>query len=126
MTTINERIKLLIEALGLNKNSFSTKIGVDSTVIHNIVSGRLTKPSFDVLEKILLSNDNINLEWLILGKSDKLFKDNKAQFQYTNLAESPAEYAAQSDIMKELERLRTENEALYKAFRELGAGKKKH
>jgi hypothetical protein len=125
MTTINERIHLLIEALKLNKNSFSIKIGVDSTVIHNIVGGRLTKPSFEVLEKILLSDDNINLEWLILGKGDQIFK-NKPGTEYLNFAESPADYNSdQNKLIKELERLKTENEALYKAFRELGKEKKK-
>jgi hypothetical protein len=129
MTTINERLGLLIEALKLNKNSFSIKIGVDSTVIHNIVGGRLTKPSFEVLEKILLANDNINLEWLILGKGDQIFKDKTdipLKENYLNLAESPGDYNSdQSKLIKEMERLKIENEALYKAFRELGKEKKK-
>jgi hypothetical protein len=127
MTTINERVGILIEALKLNKNSFSVKIGVDSTVIHNIVGGRLTKPSFEVLEKILLSDDNINLEWLILGKGDQVFKDKipSMKKKYLNVAESPANYSDQNKLIKELERLRAENEVLYKAIRELGQGKKK-
>jgi hypothetical protein len=126
MTTINERVGILIKALKLNKNSFSIKIGVDSTVIHNIVGGRLTKPSFEVLEKILLSNDNVNLEWFILGKGDQIFKETSAtKKEYSSVAESPADYRDKNEVMKELERLRTENEVLYKAFRELGKGKKK-
>jgi hypothetical protein len=127
MTTINERVGMLIEALKLNKNSFSISIGVDPTVIHNIVGGRLTKPSFDLLEKILLSYDNINLEWFILGKGNQIFKDKSSQLKekYLKVAESPADYSSQNKILKELERLRTENETLYKAFRELGQGKKK-
>jgi hypothetical protein len=128
MTTINERVGMLIEALKLNKNSFSILIGVDSTVIHNIVGGRLTKPSFEVLEKIILSNDNINLEWLILGVGDQIFKDKTpaVRKRYLNVAESPANYSMdQEKLMKEVERLRTENETLYKAFRELGMNKGK-
>jgi hypothetical protein len=125
MTTINERVGILIDALKLNKNSFSISIGVDPTVIHNIVGGRLTKPSFEVLEKILLSHDNINLEWFILGKGDQIFKDKTSEVKkkYLNVAESPANYNDQNKLMKELERLRTENEVLYKAFRELGKRK---
>ena len=127
MTTINERVRALIEALKLNKNSFSVKIGVDPTVIHNIVGGRLTKPSFDVLEKILLSFDNINLEWFIVGKGDQIFRDKAlaGKKKYLNVAESPADYSNKNEVMKELERLRAENETLYKVLRELGAGKGK-
>jgi hypothetical protein len=127
MTTINKRVEMLIGALNLNKNSFSISIGVDPTVIHNIVGGRLTKPSFDVLEKILLAHDNINLDWFILGKGDQIFRDkaSSGKKKYLNAAESPADYSNNNEVMKELERLRTENETLYKAFRELGLGKAK-
>lgn len=48
--TINNRIELVINALKLNNNSFSMRIGVNSTVIHNIVKGR-NAPSYDVLQK---------------------------------------------------------------------------
>lgn len=65
---INDRLKVLIESLGLNNNLFAKQIGVNPVVTHNIISGRKTKPSSDVLEKILLSFDNINAEWLVCGK----------------------------------------------------------
>ena len=65
---INDRLKVLIEAVGLNNNLFAKQIGVNPTVTHNIISGRRTKPSSDLLEKILLSFDNINAEWLVCGK----------------------------------------------------------
>lgn len=64
--TINERIGTLIKALNLNNNSFSQRIGVNPTIIHNIVKGR-NAPSFDILSKIKLSFDNINTDWLITG-----------------------------------------------------------
>ncbi len=65
---IQDRIKSIIDAFGLNNRSFSLKLGVDPTVIHNIVAGRRSYPSFAVLEKIILSFDNIDARWLLTGK----------------------------------------------------------
>ncbi len=73
MSNINNRILQVIDYLGLNRNSFSKKIGIDNNVtIGNIVGGRQNKPSYDVLEKILQTFDSINSEWLITGKGEML------------------------------------------------------
>jgi len=80
---IQNRIEILIKSLGLNTNSFANKIGVKNAVIHNIVShsGRRSKPSFDLLSKIILSFDNINSNWIITGdgnifNSEKLYAED--------------------------------------------------
>lgn len=74
--SINDRIELIIKELGFNKNSFSKKIGLDNnTTITNIVSGRRSKPSYDLLNKIILSFDSINSEWLLTGEGPMLKKD---------------------------------------------------
>jgi hypothetical protein len=69
--TINERLELLISTLKQNNNSFSNSIGVNSTIIHNIVKGR-NAPSYDILNKIALSYDDINMNWLISEKGEIL------------------------------------------------------
>lgn len=70
LKSINQRIKFLIDELNLNSRAFSIKLGIDPTVMHNIVSGRMSMPSYVVLEKILLTFDNINAKWLITGKGN--------------------------------------------------------
>lgn len=67
--TINERLRAVLEALGMNTRSFALEAGIDPAVLHNIVSekGRQSKPSFDLLEKILVSFDNISSEYLMRG-----------------------------------------------------------
>jgi transcriptional regulator with XRE-family HTH domain len=77
--TINYRIELLINALELNNNSFSTRIGVNSTVIHNIVKGR-NAPSYDVLQKILSSFDNISADWLITEKGEMISNTKRIDY----------------------------------------------
>ncbi len=71
MKSVNERIKFLIEEFNLNSRAFSLKLGVDPTVVHNIISGRMSMPSYLVLEKILLTFDNVNAKWLLTGKGEK-------------------------------------------------------
>lgn len=71
---INDRIQNLIDKLQLNPNAFAETVGVTSTVIYNIVKGRRSKPSFEVLQKILLTYQAINANWLLNGDG-KIWKD---------------------------------------------------
>jgi len=72
--TINNRIDLLINTLKMNNNSFSVKLGVSPTIIHNIIKGR-NAPSYDIIQKIVLSFDNINTNWLITGAGEMFAND---------------------------------------------------
>lgn len=67
---INERLKQLVNALGLNNNSFAKAIGVNPVVTFNVLEGRKSKPSFELLEKIIFTFDNINLYWLLKGEGE--------------------------------------------------------
>lgn len=64
---INDRISQLIGKLEITPNAFSDIIGVKSTVVYNIIKGRRSKPSYDVLQKILLSYQAVNANWLLNG-----------------------------------------------------------
>lgn len=71
--SINARIQEVMEHFNLNKNSFSKALGLSNNVtIGNIVGGRKGKPSFDILQKIILNFDSINSEWLLTGEGDML------------------------------------------------------
>ena len=71
---INERILHLIELKGFNKNSFCLKIGIKPQTLHHIIAGRKTKPSFNVIKKILSTFVDINAEWLITGSGKPIVK----------------------------------------------------
>ena len=64
---VNDRISELIEAIGKSIGAFSSQIGVAPPVLYNIVSGRRSKPSFELLEKIVDAVPDLNLAWLIKG-----------------------------------------------------------
>lgn len=80
--TINGRIDSLINSLRMNKNSFGKFINVSPQNIHNIIGERKSKPSSEILEKIvtavnsLQSARKLNLEWLLTGKG-QMFIDSK-------------------------------------------------
>jgi len=75
---INDRISNLISILDSNPNSFSDSIGVKSPIIYNIVKGRRSKPSYEVLQKILTAYNAINANWLLKGEGEiwKSSEDN--------------------------------------------------
>lgn len=85
MEGINERIALLVNELGMNKNSFSKKIGLaNNTVLENIVGRRQSKPGFEVLNKIILSIENVSSRWLMTGEGEMLLSgEEKALKQLT-------------------------------------------
>lgn len=72
---VNQRILDLIKGLNLNKNSFSVKIGVAATNLTHIENDR-SYPSYELLEKILISFPNVNATWLMLGVG-QMFIENE-------------------------------------------------
>lgn len=65
---INDRIFKLIKVLEMNPTSFSDSIEVSVTVIFNIIKGRRSKPSYDLILKILKTYSRLNAEWLMKGE----------------------------------------------------------
>jgi transcriptional regulator with XRE-family HTH domain len=61
------RIKKLISENELNAASFAEKIGVQRSGISHILSGR-NKPSLEFLSKIQTTFDEVEFDWLLLGK----------------------------------------------------------
>ena len=65
---INDRVHKLIRVLDMNPTSFSESLEVSVTVIFNIIKGRRSKPSYDLILNILQTYDKLNSDWLIKGE----------------------------------------------------------
>ena len=52
----------------MNTTTFAESLGVNVTVIYNIVKGRRSKPSFELLQKILDTNRDLSVAWFIKGE----------------------------------------------------------
>lgn len=82
--TVNERVNILITELEHgNKSAFAEKIGSKGGVIGDIVGGRLNKPSFGVLEKLVSAYPLVNAEWLLTGEGDP-FKSTSGGLEKTH------------------------------------------
>ena len=116
--SVNDRILYLIDSqLGGNKKKFAERIGFAPQVVFNIVSGRKSKPSFDVLEAIISSFDEISPEWLLTGKGAMLREQSAPE-----VAPPPSEPAFPGliekiqDLSVKVGRLEAENEHLRAAI----------
>ncbi|WP_233901171.1 helix-turn-helix domain-containing protein [Tenacibaculum piscium] len=78
--SITERIQYIIDnQYNENQKKFAESIGFSPQVVSNIVSGRKSKPSFDVLNAIISTNDDINARWLLTGKGEILKQEQPKQ-----------------------------------------------
>ncbi|MCC3157162.1 hypothetical protein LJ737_07925 [Hymenobacter sp. 15J16-1T3B] len=72
-STTADRLQELVKVLGAKSvSAFAASIGVRSTVLANMLGGRMSKPSFDTLEKIKAQYPQVNLEWLVMGNGSPL------------------------------------------------------
>ena len=100
----------------LTAASFATKIGVQRSAISHILSGR-NKPSLEFLMKIHDSFDEVNLEWLILGKPSPLSQNleilaNPEINKLTNVLDNILP-ESKSDISNESESAEAPKEIIY-------------
>ena len=116
-TAIVSRIEEVRKNHQLTAASFATKIGVQRSAISHILSGR-NKPSLEFLMKIHDSFDEVNLEWLILGKPTPLSKNleipaNHTEInQLTNVLDNMLPLS-KSDISNESESAEAPKEIIY-------------
>jgi predicted transcriptional regulator len=64
--TINDRLRFLLGLFNMKAGQFSRELGISETTVRNYVD-RTSKPSSDVIEKIVKRYTNVNLEWLVTG-----------------------------------------------------------
>jgi hypothetical protein len=72
--TINQRLKFLIESLGMSARAFSFTLGAPVSTTRNYLD-KDTKPSSDYIERIVVHFENVNLNWLITGKGEPFLTD---------------------------------------------------
>lgn len=62
-----DRIKRLMTEKKLSSTQFSEEVGIQRSALSHVLSGR-NKPSLDFMMKIKNRYQDINLDWLLLGK----------------------------------------------------------
>jgi hypothetical protein len=73
---VHERLNSLIEHFAKgNKTAFAKEVGTLPSVIASIVGGRMSKPSFELLEKITVRYPEINAGWLLTGRGSMVMPE---------------------------------------------------
>ena len=72
--TINQRLKFLIQSLGMSVRAFSSALGAPASTTRNYLD-KDTKPSSDYIERIVAHFDDVNLNWLVAGKGEPFLSD---------------------------------------------------
>lgn len=75
MSEINQRIRQLIQEMGMNNSSFGKKISVKYQTLYNSVGPRDTQPSSETLSAILNAFPHVRAGWLMKGDLP-MFYDN--------------------------------------------------
>ncbi len=85
---INERIKAIIKELYEGStNKFAEAISVKPSVVSGYTGKRQSKPSYDVIERIV-ANANISPDWLITGEGSMLRQHPKEELEKTAVSVS--------------------------------------
>lgn len=68
---MKERLIRLLDSEQLSASKFADKIGVQRSSVSHVLSGR-NKPSYDFLQKTLISFPGLSSEWLLLGQGEMM------------------------------------------------------
>jgi transcriptional regulator with XRE-family HTH domain len=124
LTTVGERIKEYRKKSGLSQEDIAKRVGVSRSLIAQIETN-LSNPSLEFLSNFVrIANTTYN--YIIEGVEDANLNANlNANLSTFNEPESTYGSEKIKEIELENMRLKAENEALYKAFRELGSSNSK-
>ena len=106
------RIKKLISENELNAASFADKIGVQRSGISHILSGR-NKPSLEFLSKIQTTFDEVEFDWLLLGKDRNFTPTQNNLFDSTLGEQEPLSLVSKNQTIQKLKPTKEIKEIIY-------------
>jgi hypothetical protein len=108
MDTINDRIEVLIKALGFdNSNKFDKAIGKSRNTTNSIIGPRKSKPGAEFIETILTTFTQVDARWLLTGWGD-MFSPDKYRREYVENLEEKLKNLEQKVEVTTKEKIRLE------------------
>jgi hypothetical protein len=83
---VNQRLKFLLEKLGLSARAFSEMIGEKSSNTQNYVGARNSMPGADYLEKVIRHFESVNPVWLLTGDGEPFMEGSAPTQNQTNIS----------------------------------------
>ncbi len=77
MSTINQRIKELIDSLEQKISFFSASIKTNRATLNNVIGARQSVPSSEMVAAILTKYPQVRAEWLLKGTGSMFFVDGQ-------------------------------------------------
>jgi transcriptional regulator with XRE-family HTH domain len=74
LNTLSERLRYLINFLGISVNEFSKRIGVKQSTMQGYLNDE-REPGYSVIAKIKLSYPSISSDWLLTGNGNMAQND---------------------------------------------------
>lgn len=99
---MKDRIIQFLSANNLTSTKFADEIGVQRSSISHLLSGR-NKPSFDFIEKMLLTYPDLDAQWLITGKGNMYVGQPSLFNQQENEKTEEILTSSESNIQKTIE-----------------------
>lgn len=93
-----ERIQIIMEKEGLNKNSFSKAIGMTNNVTITRIVNEQRTPSYATCQKIVNAFPQYNLDWIISGKGEMTKPSDTSDKPVGQKAAYPSDASDLSDI----------------------------
>jgi hypothetical protein len=109
---------------GGNKSAFGRKADIQASVLAGLVGGRMSNPSFDMMQRLLTAFPQVQGQWLVMGQGNMLKPefDPETLMKYLELAEvalrRPGVFITYADaraVLNRLESIRNELNALQPA-----------
>lgn len=69
---VSKRIEMYIKSLNFLPNKYAVTLKIDPTMVYNIIGRRKSKPSFDLLCKMLSFDKTLNVDWILLGDGEMI------------------------------------------------------
>lgn len=79
MNTLIDRIKMIIEAKGYSPRAFAMVIEFNYSTLNNYLTGRRSTIDSELIEKTLMSFDDISAEWLLRSKGDMFIQKEETE-----------------------------------------------
>jgi len=112
-TTVNQRIKELIDYLQLSDREFAKQVEIPQTTISSYFK-RGSEPSMSAIVRILKTFDFVDIEWLVLGKGS-MIKEEVIENTDTNniMMKTIIELSGKCAILEEKNRVLESNHIDY-------------
>lgn len=85
-STINQRLKFLIETLSVSVRAFSESIGESTGNTNNYIGSRQLAPKHEYLAKVLTHFSDVNAHWLLTGIGEPFKEGSTPTQNQTNIS----------------------------------------